>query len=150
MHLDVEGLAGVMSNPHVDFRWEQIKVFPVNFERLGQRLTGRTQASGETEALNKLDSLSLSAALKCPLCDKSFGEEGSLKTYVSTFHPEMHTSNPRACTECEKVLGSAQSLIRHITTVHRTCKTCKMVFDCTSLSIPLANCVAQIGDFQAN
>lgn len=127
-NLDIEGLAGAMSNPHVAFRWEQIKVRPVDFERLKQSLNGTTHASEEAEVTDKLDRLALSAH-KCPLCEEMFGEEDTLNTHVSTVHPETHSSNPRACAECAKVLGSAQSLIRHITTVHRTCKSCKVVFE---------------------
>ena len=134
-NLDIEGLAGAMSNPHVAFRWEQVKVLPVDFARLRQSLNGGTQAFREAEVSDKLDRLTLSAH-KCPLCEERFGEEGSLNTHVSTAHPETHSSNPRACTECAKVLGSAQSLTRHVTTVHRTCKTCKVVFD-TSAELQL-------------
>ena len=133
-NLDIEGLAGVMSNPHVAFRWEQIQVLPVDFESLRQRLTAGTQANEPqaevTEVMDKLDRLTLSAH-KCPLCHQTFGDEESLKVHISTVHPETHSANPRECTECGsgKILGSAQSLTRHVIAVHRTCKTCKKVFE---------------------
>ena len=125
-NLDIEGLAGVMSNPHVSFRWEQIKISPVDLDKL--RKPKGSLAPEVTEVMNKLDQLRLSTH-KCPLCEESFEEEASLKAHITNVHPETHSSNPRECKECGKVLGSAQSVIRHVLAVHRSCKNCKLVFE---------------------
>ena len=123
-NLDIEGLAAVMPNPHVEFRSKHITIHPVDFAKLKMKCSA---ASDLEEVTGELGNLALSPH-KCPLCTMSFPEETSLKTHVSTFHPETHSANPRECKECGKILGNAQSLSRHILTVHRTCKTCKVVF----------------------
>ena len=123
-NLDIEGLASVMSNPQVEFRWDQIKIIPVNYENLSLKLT----ALDASEAMEKLNQSS-NPAHKCPLCEEVFGEEAELSAHISRVHPETHPANPRECKECGKILGSAQSLTRHITSIHRTCKTCKMLFE---------------------
>ena len=125
-NLDIEGLAAVMPNPHVEFRSKHITIYPVDFTKLKMRCSA---ASDLEEVTEELENLNLSPH-KCPLCDMSFTEETNLKTHVSTVHPETHRANPRECSECGsgKILGSAQSLARHIVACHRTCKTCKEVF----------------------
>ena len=114
-NLDIEGLAGAMANPHVNFRWEHINIRPVDFGQLRQRLLGRK--TPETEISAKLGNLTLSAH-KCPLCKEAFEDEGSLKAHLNTIHPETHYSNARECKDCGKILGCARSLTRHTISDH--------------------------------
>ena len=90
-NLDIEGLAAVMPNPHVEFRSKQITITPVDFTKLKMRCSA---ASDLEEIAEVLGNINLSAH-KCPLCDMSFTEETHLKTHVSTIHPETHSANSK-------------------------------------------------------
>ena len=125
-NLAIEGLDAVMPNPHVDFRWSQIKIQKVDFKTLEMVI----DKSKMEEITNQVSAIKLSAH-SCPLCETSAVSEEELMKHMKKEHPETHSSNPRECPECNKVLSSAQALNRHVKTIHRTCsvRECKLEFE---------------------
>ena len=51
---------------------------------------------------------------KCTICDKSFSQEGYLKTHIKA----VHEGEKNKCTNCDKVFSWGVSLKKHIKIAH--------------------------------
>ena len=117
-NLDIEGFANTLSNPHVQYRKDSVKVKDVAFNLL-QKKTKLTV--NIEEVASQIENLKMNP-FNCSLCMCGYNTEVQLKKHMTQKHPETHHSNPRECPECGVICASDQRLKSHMVT-HLRCST---------------------------
>ena len=133
MHnLEMAGLDRTEPNPLCEFRWENLKVTPVDLESLPAMFS--VDVEDITEGLS---SVSISKAeFQCELCPAGYKTIGHLTKHMNTKHADDVSASGKLgeCLEicgevpCGKVLSSARTLEKHVQTIHRICSVCKEEF----------------------
>jgi hypothetical protein len=127
-NLEMSGMDRTEPNPLSEYRWSNLKIVPVDFEKLPQKLS----VESLTECLSGMTIIDL--PFKCEMCPAGYKTAGQLTKHRNSKHKD-ETSNIGQCMEmcsdipCGKVLSSSKTLAKHIKTVHRTCSVCNEVFE---------------------
>ena len=80
-NLDLEGMAGVLPNPHCDFRWTQFEIEKIDYGNLHPK----TQIDNITEGLTNMQ-MEEKTIIKFELFSSCFTNESQLKKHVSSKH----------------------------------------------------------------
>ena len=120
-NLDMAGLANTMANPMSEFRWNQIKIKPVDMQKVRDE-----SALDELTKTMSSASLNETSIYKCGDCPAAFMSEAKLKSHRNIKHDVCGFQHE--CEHCGNKLSSNRNLENHIKTVHLTCKKCKIAF----------------------
>ena len=128
-NLDIEKLANILSNPHVEHRKNAIPAAKnVKFEELPKKEKDNVKKTEVEidEIGSKMSEMKINP-FNCSLCKLNYPTEAQLKKHITTKHPETHHSNPRECPVCGQICASDQRLKSHMVT-HLRCSICKTMF----------------------
>ena len=127
-NLEMSGMDRTEPNPLCDYRWSEIRIVPVDFENLPQKMSVDNLAES-------LSGITIEEVpFKCEFCPAGYKSSAQLTRHRNSKHKD-DTNNIRECLEmcsdipCGKVLSSSKALTKHIQTVHRTCTVCNEVFE---------------------